>query len=82
MPSPSASLQGLPGFGQVEYDFIAAPKVRQESRRQIRKLWRDRGASRDGNGAQLLMGADGRLDTGEFRRILGQRDERPVELFE
>jgi predicted CXXCH cytochrome family protein len=77
------SLQAIPPYGEVPYDFLGEPRARAQSRAAILRVWRDRGrdGARDSNPAVLLR-AGRSLDEAEIQRLLGQRNLRPVDLIE
>jgi hypothetical protein len=73
------SLRSLPGAGAPGYDFLAAPGARAAAHERVLAGWtHPRGAARPA----LLLDAQGRLDRATFVRLVGERDERPVNLSE
>lgn len=76
------SLHTLPGFQDVDYDFLADSKERSVVRRRVWELWRTESQAAAGQNAATLINADGRLNEDIFQRLLRGRDDRPVNLAE
>jgi predicted CXXCH cytochrome family protein len=77
------SLRVLPEFAAFPYDFVGAPAERRQAAAEAMRLWNaSRAPAAGANHTQILLGADGSLDVEAVRRILEQRDNRPVLLAE
>ena len=76
------SLRTLPGYAGVEYDYVASREERVAAALPILQGWQNSALSRRRREPELLVDADGRLRIDEFRRILHQRDNRPLFLRE
>ena len=77
------SLRGLPGFTNLLFDFVAAPKDRFDAVLRVVDRWR--ATSLDGNrrtDPELLFKSDGALQGEVVSRLLGERDHRRVLLRE
>ena len=75
------SLRRLPGFERLNYDFLGPAEQRQSAAQIVLEEWqRDTGPG-EGRGP-LLLHPDGRLDLSDFNRLLGQRQNRSIELVE
>jgi hypothetical protein len=76
------SLQTLPGFADFRVDFVSTQDASRMQREAITR-WRALVAGApDRSGSGLLMDARGELDRDEFRRLLSQRDDRPIRIAE
>ena len=77
------SLQRVPGYETFEYDYLSAGLVRDEAKTLALDLWR---ASQSGPerivGRELLIEPSGDLMEDEIRRLIGERDPRPLFLAE
>ncbi len=76
------SLRSLPGYAGVDYDYVAGREERVAAALPILRAWQDSALSRRRREPELLVDTDGRLRIDEFRRILEQRDNRPLFLRE
>jgi hypothetical protein len=84
------SLKRLPGYEELEYDFVGPPSTRAQTRRRLLERWfepagggsRENSAGLDRYGPQILFDSQGQLDRAAFERLAGQRDDRPVDLAE
>ena len=67
------SLRQISGFGDFEYDYVAAREARWSAQEAARARWRRRapGQARP----ELLIGADGRFARGELERLMAERPE-------
>jgi hypothetical protein len=76
------SLQTLPGFADFRFDFVSA----QDAGRMQREAFTRWGAlvagAPDRSGPGVLMDARGELDRDELKRLLSQRDTRPIRIAE
>jgi hypothetical protein len=76
------SLRSLPGFGTLQYDFVAPQKERYQAQLRTMATW-DRSRSRPGRtDAHLLMTSQGSVDVEGVLRLLKERDNRRVLLRE
>jgi len=65
------------------YDFIASPAEREESKAAAIDLWRrSNSLSNDERNATLLIKADGTVNLKRMNRLLSDRDNRPITLPE
>jgi hypothetical protein len=77
------SLESLPDFREVDFDFMAPRKVRREAARYVMKRWTEqRDLRRITVDAALLIDSRGRLRSDEWRALVTQRDDRRVHLQE
>jgi predicted CXXCH cytochrome family protein len=74
------SLSTLPGFEGFEYDFIA-PNDDLHKAREL-ALHRSSELGRSKASKELLQNARGELDRSAVRRLLSERDDRPVTIAE
>ncbi|MFT7463393.1 MAG: hypothetical protein ACI9EF_001737 [Pseudohongiellaceae bacterium] len=77
------SLLTVPGFEDMEFDYVAKQAVRNASVKAALTIWN----ARAGSAAQapipaLLLGADGLIDRAKFFEFASQRDERLVGIEE
>lgn len=76
------SLEGVPGFGDFQVDFLSGDDAMRKQREAISR-WRALvAAGLDRSGPALLMHAHGELDQAAFTRLFSQRDDRPVRIAE
>lgn len=76
------TLKTLPGFEKLPYDFIAPEEIRAMRQQQAVQLWEQHGAAAtDRRGPQVLLDPDGKLMHDRFRRLLEQRDNRPLQCI-
>ncbi len=75
------SLQTLPGFGHLAYDYLGTPEEQVQARDGARAQWAKTGAA-DRHGEALLLDAQGGLEAERFARLLRQRDDRSMDLQE
>ena len=77
------SLRGLPGFGDLAYDFVGTPRHREQARVHVGSQWMARRPSvLDRTGAAVLIDDAGELDLDALDRLSRLRDDRPVDLAE
>lgn len=79
------SLRSLPGYEEFRYDFLADPSERMERSQQALELWPSKEAIRGRsaqNSAATLLNSEGEVNRSVFKRLLNQRDNRPVYLSE
>ena len=73
------SLRTLPGYGDLEYDFVGPPAGWRRAQEAVMARWR--GADMAAR-PELLIGADGRVDRTAADTLRRRRDDRPVALSE
>lgn len=77
------SLLKLPGFDGFDYDFLAPFEELNLSRQYALELWnKSKPAKLDRSGPELLIDSAGRVQRDRVDRLLGRRDNRPVNLLE
>ena len=76
------SLRSLPGFGNLEFDFVAPEEERVNTAVRVLREWRATPASRQRRDPELLVDANGDLRVAAMRRLFDQRDRRPLFLRE
>ncbi|MEZ4382246.1 MAG: cytochrome c3 family protein [Nannocystaceae bacterium] len=74
------SLAELPGYADLDYDYVAPAAEREAIAREVERRWRAQGDGR--REPELLRAADGSLDAGAFAALLEGRDDRPIDLRE
>ncbi|MCA9660806.1 MAG: hypothetical protein KC486_20860, partial [Myxococcales bacterium] len=74
------SLARLPGYADLEYDYVAPSAEREAIAAEVERRWRAEGDHR--REPELLRAADGGLDEAAFAALLRDRDERPIDLRE
>ena len=77
------SLQRLPGYETFEFDYLGSRLSRDEAKTRALDLWRATQSS-PGRivGRELLIESSGSLMEDEIRRLIGERDPRPLYLAE
>ena len=77
------SLQRLPGYEAFEYDYLGSRLSRDEAKTRALDLWRTT-QSGPGRivGRELLIEPSGNLMEDEIRRLIRERDPRPLYLAE
>ena len=66
-----------------DYDFIATPAEREESKAAAIELWKNSNSlPNDQRNERLLIKADGSVDLKRLNRLLSDRDNRPITLPE
>lgn len=76
------SLGTLPGFGDLEYDFAAAPRQRVDQALQALERWRRSPLARQRRDPELLVDGDGALKVDAMKRLFTERDNRKLFLRE
>ena len=76
------SLRTLPGYAGFEYDYVAGRRERVAAALPVLESWRDGPLPRRRREPALLVDLDGRWRVDDLRRILRQRDDRPLFLRE
>jgi hypothetical protein len=78
-----ASLRTLPGYADFDYDFTARGKARAMARQRALERWDEGGSGRvRRDDPMILLDADGRVRAAAVGRLLSERDDRRVTLFE
>ena len=78
-----ASIRKLPGYKDFDYDFMGRPKNRVAARKKAAEQWERSGSSKAHSGHDaILFDAEGRLRAEDIARLLSERDDRRVSLFE
>ncbi len=75
------SLVTLPGFQDLEFDYIASLSEREEKANEAVERWLAVGGAQR-VGAHLLIDEDARIDIEVWVRLLAERDQRPLTIIE
>ena len=76
------SLRTLPGYSDVDYDYLAGREERITAVLPILQSWQNSILARRRREPELLVDNEGHLRIDEFTRIFNQRDNRPLFLRE
>jgi predicted CXXCH cytochrome family protein len=77
------SLRELPGFEDVDYDYLGSRAARDEARRRVLDSWRaTQVGPRRVVGRELLIDSSGGLMVDAIAPLIGERDPRPLYLAE
>jgi len=76
------SLRQISGYETLEYNYLDSREERIKFALPLLQSWQASQVSRQRRDPELLVGNDGNLLFDEFRRILNQRDNRPIFLRE
>lgn len=77
------SLRRLPGFGEIEYDFIGPEKDRRRVGLETLRTWTQEHSHKlSRSGPDILIRADGTMMSEDVVRILMQRDDRRLFVAE
>ena len=78
------SLKRLPGFEELEYDYVAADDDLAAAKALAMEIWSKRAPARATGKpkSELLLRADGSMDEAWMRGLLNERDNKPVFLRE
>ena len=77
------SLRSLPGFEDLDYDFLASSESRRRTKHQVVEKWKESGCRPDPvPAARMIVGQDGRPDHDLIQQLLRQRDLTPVAIPE
>ena len=76
------SLRSLPGYTDFEFEYLADREQRVATLLPALQSWRTSTVSRRRRDPELLVDTDGLMLVDTFRRILNQRDNRPLFLRE
>lgn len=75
------SIQALPGFANFEFDNLAPESTRAMEIEEIQRQWQERFESHQPSRPQLLI-QDNQVLVDTATRLLGERDNTPIELAE
>ena len=75
-------LQKLPGYADFRYDYLADREERVAAALPLLHSWQRSALSRRRRDPELLVDAEGKIRVDAFRRLLNQRDTRPLFLRE
>jgi hypothetical protein len=76
------SLRTLAPFADFDYDYVGPEEQRQAAVRRLVALWRSDLARASETGDRMLIGPDGSLRQHDFVRLVGVRDDRPINWVE
>ena len=77
------SLQSLPGFAGYKYDYTVNDDLQKEaSARAYQKWWKEQRDPRFNYQWKTLLQPNGTFRQSEYERLLGERDNRKVNLLE
>ncbi|MBB76815.1 MAG: hypothetical protein CMJ75_20105 [Planctomycetaceae bacterium] len=77
------SIRRLPGFSEFEFDYLAPRSVRTAARQQVRQLLRSRtSVPPKPRAGPLLLDTTGQPLEDAVKRLLKQRNDRPVDIPE
>ena len=72
------SLDSLPGYERLGFDFVSAPDQRLAGRARALQIWRSSRAPGARTGSALLMNADGTFKADIIDRLIRERNNRRV----
>ena len=77
------SLKKLPGYGELEYDWLGSEEHRAEATTRVRELWNDL-IPADGRppNSEVLFDDDGKILEDAFQRLLEQRNNGKIFIEE
>jgi len=75
------ALRSLPGFGELDYDFLATSPAHTNAVRSVREQWSPSAEKLPANPAVLLR-EGGRLDEARLAEILSRQDRRRITVEE
>lgn len=79
------SLRGLPGFADLEYDFVGSRDERLQTVLRAARIWKQLHIDSETNrmtGDAILINPRGRVMQGEMQELLRNRDDRLITLKE
>ncbi len=76
------SLTRLPGFEDLQFDYVAPEADRVRVRDQARTTWREQFPRLERFGADRFFDSQGRLDEAAIKDVVTRRDDRIVDLKE
>jgi Cytochrome c554 and c-prime len=74
------SLHRHPGYADVAFDYVGSDAQIRGAKVDVERRWLD--AKRPARGPAVLQRADGSLDAEPYARLLGERNQRRVQLDE
>jgi hypothetical protein len=75
------SLKELPGFSDVEFNFVGSAEQRRQARQEITRRWTELARSPRGE-SRLLLKSDGSVDTDSVEKLVAQRNDRATSITE
>ena len=75
------SLRTLPGYKNIDYDFLSTVSERGTVQQKVEQIWMRR-PSQELPSEELLFTPDGRFRTDEFQRLQQMRDQNPIIIVE
>ena len=76
------SLRALPGYADLEFDYVASGDQRLQAIGSLLRDWTARPSPGLRNRPDLLIGREGKLEVGRLAELLKQRDDSPLHLLE
>ncbi len=76
------SLRSLPGYGDLEFDFVGPEEQRIETAVRLLREWRNAADARERREPELLVDSTGELRVDAMRALFDRRDRRPLFLRE
>lgn len=76
------SLKSVSGYQGVGYDFLAPRNERHDAIREVMGRWNERLPSEFANRSEILITADGNIDTKAVDAHIAKRDNRPISIHE
>lgn len=77
------SLRAQSGFGELSYDYVGPGEDRFEAAQEVRKRWQAAHSRHPDSASQrVLITGPGQVNNAEFRRLIDQRDNSPMNLAE
>lgn len=77
------SLKKLPGFQDFNYDFLASSESREQAVKEALKLWKQTGSPvQFSDNGRVLYDPDGQPELLRIKKMIEQRDDRPLEISE
>jgi len=77
------SLRRVPGYLTLSYDFTGGNEHVSFVADQVRRFWASRREAIDPERASAVLTDEHRnIDADQFDKLLQQRDQRPIDLFE
>ena len=76
------SLRSLPGYGDLNFDFVGPESERVDTALRLLNAWRGTESARRRRDPELLVDRSGALRVEAMRRLFDRRDRRPLFLRE
>lgn len=77
------SLKKLSGFQDFNYDFLAGPESREQAVEEALQLWKQtENAVQFSDNGRVLYDAEGQPQLLRIKKMIEQRDDRPLEISE